>query len=98
MELLQPDARKTPVVSVYHFEVPDTFRTSLILAIRTMLKPKKFPGPDTDRTEMLQHTPDLFSNATLALWRAVGRIAHVPAVLRSALPVPIYKKGTLRSP
>lgn len=43
------------------------------------------------RTEMFKITPGLFAGASLALWSAVGRTAHVPSLLHSVLLTPIYK-------
>lgn len=93
MQSLQPDLGHTPIVAVQCFEVPDTFRDGLIHAINFKLKDKKAPGSDFLQTEIFRlTTPGLFAEAALELWRAVGRIAHVPTLLRSGLLSPIYKQ------
>lgn len=91
MKILQPPLITTPLVPVHPFEVPDSFFQTLISAILVKLKPRKSPGPDLIRTDMFKLAPALFAEAALELWRAVGRLAFIPPLLRSGLPVPIYK-------
>lgn len=99
MESLQPPQETTPLVHVHQFDVPDSFLQTLISAILVKLKPKKSPGPDLIRTDIFKLAPALFANAALELWRAVGRLASVPPLLRSGLLVPIYKgKGDPADP
>lgn len=99
MESLQPPRETTPLVHVNQFDVPNSFLQTLLLAIHTKLKPKKSPGPDLIRTDLFKLSPSLFANAALELWRAVGRTASIPPLLRSGLLVPIYKgKGDPEEP
>lgn len=91
MQSLQPDPTQTPPVPTLPFTVPDSFRDSLLRAIQK-LKPKKSPGPDHIRPEIFRLEPHLFADATMALWRAIGRLTHVPSLLTSSLLSPIYKR------
>lgn len=68
MESMQPLPATTPIVEVKRFEVPETFIASLRTALMFKLKPKKSPGPDLIRTELLQLAPSLFAEAALGLW------------------------------
>lgn len=95
---LQPARESAPLVRVQTFDLPDAFRTSLILAIRSKLKRRKTPGPDQLRTEVFQLAPDLFADAGLELWLATGRLAHNPTMLRCGLLSPIYKQKGEEAP
>lgn len=89
MESLQPNPN-TPQVQMQTFTLPVSFRASLLKAI-VSLKPKKSPGPDMIRPDILKLEPSLFADAIYALWAAVGRLASVPPILRSTTISPIYK-------
>lgn len=91
MRSLQPEPRTTPTVSVQCYDVTNAFHASLVIAIRNFKKGKS-PGSDLIRTEMFRLSPELFADASLELWRAVGRTAHVPLIFRSGLLSPIYKQ------
>lgn len=99
MRSLQPDPTQQKVVQLQCFDVPESFRASLTLAIRQKLKPKKSPVPDQIRTEVFKVAPDLFTDAALELWRAIGQIAHTPMIVLCGLLSPIYKqKGDASMP
>lgn len=91
IQSMQPSLQTTPIVHINKFEVPDSFLQTLITAITIQVKSKKSPGPDMIRTDIFKLTPMLFAKAALELWRAVGRLASMPLLLRSGLLVPIYK-------
>lgn len=91
-EMMSRQPETAPVISTEHFSIDATFESRLVLAI-TSAKTKKAPGPDKIRTEMLQIEPELFAKSLTALWKAVGRVAFVPTILRSGLFAPIFKKG-----
>lgn len=88
---LKPPDESTPLVPMHCVEVPESFRTSLLLAINN-LKNKKSPRQGKIRTDVFTRTPGLLGDTVLALWRAVGRTAHMPALLRDGIIVPIYKQ------
>lgn len=66
-----------------------------MFSIKSKLKPNKSRGSKLVRAYLFKLCPELFSDATLTLWRAVGRTAHVPCLLRSGLLA--TKKGIHRS-
>lgn len=78
MKYMPPDPSTAPLVQPQCSNVFDSFHASLMLQITSKLKKGKSPGPDFLNAEMFTLYPELFSDATLELWRAVGRIAHAP--------------------
>lgn len=92
MANLQPPEDQAPRVQPQCFEVPDSFREDLRDAIQLKLKAGKAPGPDKIRPEIFRLSPDMFAEAGLELWRAVGRLGKVPTLLSSGYLSPIYKK------
>lgn len=43
-------------------------------------------------TDIFKISSELFSDAVLTFWRAIGHTVHVPSLFRSGLPAPVYKQ------
>lgn len=94
---LKPNPETTDTSNILCFDVPASFRTSMLLVIRTKLKSRKAPGLYLLRTEIFHIHAGLFADAALELWRAVGCTASVPTILRSGLLFPVYKNKAVES-
>lgn len=92
MQSIQPTADTASRVTVQTFEVPESLRQSMIVAIGQKLKNKKSQGPDRLFTEIFQLKQELFTDAAMELWNATRIIVHVPSLIRSGLLVPVYKR------
>lgn len=91
---LQPAPEAAPRVEVLPFTAPNGLGDAMEHFLRDETRSKqKAPGPDGVRLEILRLKPKLFADAALALWRAVGRLAFVPSLLRSGNLSPIYKNA-----
>ncbi len=91
---LQPNIADIPIS---HFGVPDYFRNSISSAISTM-KPKKAPGKDKIRIEMINLNQQIFGDICFALWQGVGLTASLPNLLVETMVKPIHKKGPKSDP
>lgn len=69
MQALHPPADLTLIVQVQLFEVDESFRSSLLFAIRTKIHKRKAPGPDLIRTDILEIIPYLFISSAIAILR-----------------------------
>lgn len=71
-------------------DTPADFK-SRIVGVITQAKRKRAPGPDNLRSEMLQTDAPLFASILASIWSTVGRLAHMPSILRSGWYLPLYK-------
>lgn len=74
------------------FEVPPEFERILQRSIMKAPK-RKATGTDEIFVECLQVNAGLMSQVLIRLWRACSRLRYVPREWKSALLVPLFKKG-----
>lgn len=74
MQSVQLEPRSHPTVFPHVFKVQPHFHSSMVQSI-TAMKVKKLPGSDFIRPDTFRLDPELFVDATLALWEALGWVA-----------------------
>lgn len=76
----------------FRFHFPRSMTEIIVTSVGNQ-KLKKSPAPDKIRADMLRLTAHPLAEVCTALWSAVGRLGHMPSVLRSGWFAPIYENG-----
>lgn len=69
-----------------------------IHSLINQLKTGKAPGEDLIQAELIKHNPVWWAPVLASLFTYIDRIAQIPKDLRSAIVVPIFKKGNKSDP
>lgn len=89
--------RKDPPIQCEKFTLDANFEYTVEQAIMAIPR-NRAAGPDGIPPPILQLTPGLVAECLCAIWRAVGRLQHVPVALSVGRVTPIPKKGDSRQP
>ena len=78
-------------LEVAKFSVPDNFVEALTTAAER-IRPGKAAGPDGIPPSLIRMSPVHVATSVAALWRAVGRLGHLPVAFSVGRITPVYKK------